>query len=335
MQYEYERQSREARQHANTAGDPGRGRSISAPVGLRQRISNVTNTSTDKETIIGLLASIPSTQGGKAEEWGVPPPPGPSGQCSKILADAIWTFQDHWKRAGIFRNIDGVVDPGGNTLRQLNALAVRHGGGRAMPVDPRPSPWIQMDDWYVTNLSLSGGSLVAVIGGGAYWGTIDFEHYSNLGSQKLSGSMAIAGVGSGASVGIPGLKDNGLLQKALKFVADNGGISLGDLPSKTIGLCFPNKGSGVNTLSSVDFFGGCVTHFISGSVFVGSVGAWALYFGLPRDRNWATYLAQSMLPGGTAIVGQQAKGMALIHARGFALAASAGASYNAYGGEIA
>lgn len=136
---EYERQSREARQHANTAGDPGRGRSISAPVGLRGRTTTVTNSSTDQETIIGLLASIPSTQGGKAEEWGVPPLPGPSGQCSKLLADAIWGFQDHWKKAGLFRHIDGVVDPGGNTLKQMNKLAASSGRSLVIPIDPRPN----------------------------------------------------------------------------------------------------------------------------------------------------------------------------------------------------
>jgi hypothetical protein len=28
----------------------------------------------------------------------------------------------HWKQKGLFHNIDGVVDPGGNTLRQMNRL---------------------------------------------------------------------------------------------------------------------------------------------------------------------------------------------------------------------
>lgn len=333
---EYERQSREARQHAGTYTD-SRARTIGGPVGLRWRATNVTNSRSDQETIIRLLASIPQTQGGQGSAWAIEPLPGPSGQCPKILADAIWEFQDFWKKAGVFKYPDGVVDPGGNTLRQLNLLAAGRGGGRAIPVDPKPSPWIAMDDWYVTDLNLNGGSLVAVVGGGAYWGGIGLEHYSTFGSQTIRGSIAIAGVGSGVSAGLPGLKNNNLLRSALKFVADNGGISIADLPlpSKTIGLCFPNTGSGKSSLSSTDFFGGCVTHFISGNIFVGSIGAWALYFGLPRDKNWAAYLAQSMLPGGTAIVGQQAKGMALIHASGFGISASAGASYNAYGGEIA
>jgi len=72
--------------------------------------------------VITLLSEIPLLYGGKKEAWPAPPLAGPYGFCPKILADAIWDFQSFWKRTGVFKNIDGVVDPGGNTLKQLNFL---------------------------------------------------------------------------------------------------------------------------------------------------------------------------------------------------------------------
>jgi len=97
---------------------------IDGPVGLRWRVTNVKNAAEDQEKVIRLLASIQGILGGKEDEWQFAPLAGPSGQCPQHLADAIWEFQVRWKQMGIFKNIDGVVDPGGNTLRQLNFLAM-------------------------------------------------------------------------------------------------------------------------------------------------------------------------------------------------------------------
>lgn len=116
---------------------------LSGPVGLRWRSTNVTNRSADQMKIIGLLGSISNSEGGKMEDWTVQPLAGPNGVCPKPLADAIWDFQSFWKARGVFHNIDGVADPGGNTLKHLNMLAPGGGGGRLMPVDPlppKPSP---------------------------------------------------------------------------------------------------------------------------------------------------------------------------------------------------
>jgi len=134
---EYERQSREARQHAATYTD-SHGLTLSAPVGLRWQTTNVTNSRSDQETVIKLLASIPTSQGGKGGEWANTPSAGPSGQCPRVLADAIWKFQTFWKQAGVFKYPDGVVDPGGNTLKQMNKLAASGGRSLVIPIDPRP-----------------------------------------------------------------------------------------------------------------------------------------------------------------------------------------------------
>jgi hypothetical protein len=54
-------------------------------------------------------------------------------------------------------------------------------------------------------------------------------------------SMAISGMAVGASEGIPGLNKSGIVQKILKFVANNGGLSFGNAPSATAGICFPKQ----------------------------------------------------------------------------------------------
>jgi hypothetical protein len=102
---------------------------IDGPVGLRWRTQNVKNNARDQAKIIALLAGIPQSQGGKKESWTTPPLSGPDGSCPQLLADAIWGFQEFWKAKGVFRNIDGVVDPGMNTLAQMNAVA----GGSPAP----------------------------------------------------------------------------------------------------------------------------------------------------------------------------------------------------------
>jgi hypothetical protein len=91
------------------------------------------NKSADQQKVIELLASIPAAQGGMKEEWGALPVPGAAGFCPQFLGDAIYNFQSFWKANGTFHNIDGVVDPGGNTLRVLNTLA---NGGPATKAGP-------------------------------------------------------------------------------------------------------------------------------------------------------------------------------------------------------
>jgi hypothetical protein len=97
---------------------------LDGPVGLRERRVPVRNLKPDQQKVIELLARIPVSEGGRKEAWATPPAAGAGGACPKPLADAIWEFQLHWRDVKKeFRKIDGVVDPGGNTLRKLNALA--------------------------------------------------------------------------------------------------------------------------------------------------------------------------------------------------------------------
>ena len=120
---EYERQSREQRQEANTVYVPAT-IGLTGPVGT-SATRRVMNLNEDQRVVIELLAGIATTDGGKREDWSVTPLAGPAGQCPPILADAIWSFQSFWKAKGVFRNPDGVVDPGGNTIRKMTELISR------------------------------------------------------------------------------------------------------------------------------------------------------------------------------------------------------------------
>ena len=110
--------------------------SIDAPVGLRNRTTNVANLSRDQERILHLLSQIAVMDGGKEEAWPARPLAGADGDCPGLLAAAIWDFQTHWKRKGVFQHIDGVVDPGGRTLEQMNHLiSANHDSGPLLPID--------------------------------------------------------------------------------------------------------------------------------------------------------------------------------------------------------
>ena len=122
FEMDYERQSRDDRQQAHLV-QIGTWLSLDGPVGLRGRLTNVKNSNEDQQKVITLLSEIPSVFRGKKGDWEIPPLAGPDGVCPQILASAIWDFQSWWKLAGVFKNIDGVVDPGGNTLRYMNFFA--------------------------------------------------------------------------------------------------------------------------------------------------------------------------------------------------------------------
>ncbi|MDW6022830.1 hypothetical protein SAZ10_13785 [Mesorhizobium sp. BAC0120] len=309
---------------------------LDGPVGLRWRKQNVTNNQRDQQKIIDLLWSIPTDKGGKkglilSGITVAPPLAGPNKFCPQVLADAIWDFQVFWKSSGIFQNIDGVVDPNMNTLKQLNLLA---SGGSPAPIPPNPAPKPvpieEFDDWYVTNLSLTGVSVAAPIGGGAFTGPIVFEHLGTpLGRERVQGNMWIAGFSAGLSGGLPGLQGNSIAAKVVKFLADNSGFSIGDLPAGTRGICVAKART---KLMSTSFFGGCLTHFLSANVFVGGYGAWLLFFGLPASGNWVGRLATgAVFPGD---IGESAKGFAIIAGGGLGISLSAGGSYNYFAGDI-
>jgi hypothetical protein len=118
---------------------------ISAPVGIRFKVHNVANFQKDQQTVSDLLFKIPMQYGGKGPprpnapgRWRVAVLAGPNKSCPKEIADAIWEFQVHWKNKGVFKNIDGVADPDGNTIKLMEKLV----GAPPHPLDPFPKPGI-------------------------------------------------------------------------------------------------------------------------------------------------------------------------------------------------
>jgi hypothetical protein len=91
--------------------------SITRAVGIRDGVTMMPNNQADLRTVTGLLDRIPLANGGTAATprlW--------SSDRTVLIAQvtaAIVTFQTVNRR----RVIDGVVDPGGGTLRLMNQLA--------------------------------------------------------------------------------------------------------------------------------------------------------------------------------------------------------------------
>ncbi len=109
------------------------GDALDGPVGLRWRREKVRNLHDDQEYVIDELKSIPANLGGKQEAWAtVSPAPGRDGECPGALVDAIYAFQEFWIAQGILKIADGVCDPRGPAIRQME-LAV---SGMAFAPDP-------------------------------------------------------------------------------------------------------------------------------------------------------------------------------------------------------
>jgi hypothetical protein len=221
---------------------------LRGPVGLRGRVQNVANFASDQAQVIDLLSSIPASKGGKAEAWANPPLAGPNGGCPQFVADAIWDFQSFWKARGVFHNIDGVVDPGGHTLAQLNNLAsggpgvaafaaaagaaggaggaaaafgaagagaAGAGGGAAAALAPRASP----GQWWITSVNTFGLPITA----GASVGKIALSLLDDSGDQ-----FVVNGFGGGVGVGVDLELDklNKIVAKLIEL-----GAKLGDIPN--------------------------------------------------------------------------------------------------------
>ena len=208
--------------------------SLRGPVGRRGRVQNVANFASDQAQVISLLASLPAAKGGKSEAWANPPLAGPDGACPLFVSDAIWDFQSFWKARGVFRNIDGVVDPGGHTLAQMNNLAAGGsgvsfaaagaaaaaaggaGGAGAAFGQPAAAPaqgtsidaftrgmqsiFGHPTDWSFQGSAGGGGGFLGVAVGG---GTIDLS--SPTASAPASGTLGY--VFAGASAGVDGGPD--------------------------------------------------------------------------------------------------------------------------------
>ena len=272
---EYERQSRGDRQQAS-AGNEVFGASISGPVGKRWGENNVTNLNADQRTIISLLAAISVKDGGKKEVWTVPPLAGPSGQCPESLKKAIWEFQTWWKALGVFRNIDNVVDPGGNTLKHMNSLLAGQGGGRSTPVDPSPpkigpgflQPMFSRMIPRPTNWKIEGTGTLSLSAGeyGLAAGKMTVSNTLNRGSR-------------------------------VPLIMAGGGLSLGPLPAgyEVAPSDFPSLGSQIHagprtpttTLALEELLGMCLLIGVSAGA-VGGGNATAILFNIGINRSLRT-----------------------------------------------
>jgi hypothetical protein len=103
-------------------------------VGIRNGVTQVTNAPADQGKIIALLWNIGPENGGM-KDVSSPASPGSTFRCDPTLAAAILAFQSFWVQSGDLRVADGVVDPGGATLRKLDALS----GGGIAPTPSNPS----------------------------------------------------------------------------------------------------------------------------------------------------------------------------------------------------
>lgn len=116
---------------------------ISAPtnfqsVGIRYGKSQVMNRGQDQSFVFAMLKAIPGFQGGAREQLaGESVPVYGNGHCESFLYELILQFQ----KVSSLRSRDGVVDPGGDTLRLMMKLsgavgpvpAAPGGGGKPVP----------------------------------------------------------------------------------------------------------------------------------------------------------------------------------------------------------
>lgn len=101
-------------------------------VGIRNGSKQATNRGQDQSFVFAMLKAIPEAQGGAAQQLaGEGVPILGNGTCSTFLADLIKRFQ---RSAG--GSTDGVVDPGGNTLRLLMQRSGAHGAMPAAATKP-------------------------------------------------------------------------------------------------------------------------------------------------------------------------------------------------------
>jgi hypothetical protein len=191
-------------------------RQITARVGLLHRRQQVTNHMVDQQTVADLLAHIPQHAGGTLGLW----PPhvlflGSPGQCTGELGMAIWAFQERWQRTGELRVVDGVVDPGGSTLKALNTVAALH-GYRPAPLPDMALPKISFGQrlqrfpgtWQVSGV----GSMS--VGEGGQVGSVSVEITEPSGQR-----FTLDGVGAGVGVGIDPIGVKKLLARTVEEAA--------------------------------------------------------------------------------------------------------------------
>lgn len=125
--------------------------SIRAAVGLRNGVTPVANLDPDVAVVTGLLDSILSSGGGTADV------PGPWPTAKPELIASVYAAIQNFQTVNLLPSPDGVVDPGGRTLRELNRLAQRPSGGlTATEVVARAGTWANQSVVVVDVNSVAG-----------------------------------------------------------------------------------------------------------------------------------------------------------------------------------
>jgi hypothetical protein len=213
----------------------------------------------------------------------------------------------------------------------------------AKPIFPIIGGPADPDQWFVSNLSLSGFSIVPTVGGGGFWGSITFQQGGEDGPE-FTYSMKIGGAAVGESEGLP-LKEEELkftkqileshkIAEILKYAADNGGLSFGNAPSATAGICFRNALK-ASRLQSSDFSGECFTIFYSGNLYFVGNGIYLLFFGLPPGFWHSPFTIEAIKRNLIApYIASQCNGVAYITSFGVGASGSVGMAANVMYGYI-
>lgn len=104
---------------------------LSTAVGRANNGTAARSAPVDQRKVIDLLSRILPRDGGQSGLWQAPAP-GKEYQPPPALVRAIKAFQLRWVPTGEVKKADGVVDPDGATLRQLDAKA----GSSQVPIGP-------------------------------------------------------------------------------------------------------------------------------------------------------------------------------------------------------
>jgi hypothetical protein len=197
-------------------------------------------------------------------------------------------------------------------------------------------PMAQNNQWFVTNLTLSGGSVVSGIGVAAFLGQITLQHVLNGVPTYFTKSIAVSGMAAGLSEGIPNQQNPGIAQKIVTFIVNNGGLSFANAWSvPPLGICFPNT-SKVSSLQSSYFLGDCALIFYSANAGPLGTATYILVFGLPIGFwSWQSTFLQQISGLIAWHLRSHCKGAALITCPlGASLSGSLGAAVYAMYGRI-
>lgn len=217
-------------------------------------------------------------------------------------------------------------------------------------------------EWFVTSFSGNSESIVVTLGYNAFTGFITFK--SPMKNKEIVSPIGLFGISVGSSVNVPvnipttltkylpkgwleKMSNNTILVDILKKatsklpeklkapltkVASSVSVGYSSLPSKAIGIVYPNNRT---ELEPIDFHGTCVCISLIGAAYVGNGGVYLLFFGMSVDS--LKILNHLTITGNFDLFGfleKNSKGVAIISAAGVSIELNLGASLNVSAGQI-